>query len=164
MAKSEKYFEIPRGNEQESDEIRQALIDKIKQQEQASQRRTTPGNSPYPNYQPQQPQAQQPQAYQQQPVPNYAAPQNSPYQQVQQAPSQVPQQVPQQRPANNPYAGYGAYSSPFAEDNIPNDNKNNLVDATHSKEPVKYKPKKRRSAGKTFLILIIMVAIIFGLS
>lgn len=146
MARSEKYFEIPRGNEPETDEIRKALIDKIKQQEQINQS------------QPVQRPQQQNEIYNQAAAPNVAVQQNV-------APQPVQQQMPQaQNRVSNPYANYGAYSSPFAEDNKTTNTNNNLVDATHSKEPIKYKPKKRKSAAKTFLVLVLMVAIIFGLS
>lgn len=135
MAKSEKYFDIPRGNEKESDDIRQALIEKIKKQEAISQ-------NPQQVSQPQQ---------------------NISYQQYQQANQTNQIQFNNQAPVSQPnsYANYGAYSSPFAE---PDTKKDNLVDATHSNEPIKYKPKKRKSAAKTFLMLILMIAIIFGLS
>ena len=123
MARSEKYFEIPRGNEPETDEIRKALIDKIKQQEQINQSQPV-----------QRPQHQNA-IYNQEAAPNVAVQQNV-------APQPVQQQMPQaQNRASNPYANYGAYSSPFAEDNKTANTNNNLVDATHSKEPIKYKPK-----------------------
>lgn len=146
MARSEKYFEIPRGKEPETDEIRKALIDKIKQQEQINQ--AQPVQRPQQQYT----------NYTQAPAPNVAVQQN-----VVQQP--VRQQIPQAHyRASNPYANYGAYSSPFADDDRTVRENNNLIDAIHSKEPVKYKPKKRKSAAKTFLVLALMIAIIFGLS
>ena len=39
-----------------------------------------------------------------------------------------------------------------------------MASASHSREPVMYKPKKRQSAAKTVGILIAMVALVFGLS
>lgn len=39
-----------------------------------------------------------------------------------------------------------------------------FASASHSNEPVVYKPKKRKSAGKTVVILFVMIALIFGLS
>lgn len=143
MAKSEKYFEIPRGKETETDEIRKALIDKIKQQEQINHARPV-----------QRPQ-QQSTIYNHAPAPNVAVQQNIAQQPVQQ---QIPQE---QNRALNSYANYGAYSSPFAEQPK---QKVNLVEASHSSEPIKYKPRKRKSAAKTFFVLILMVVIIFGLS
>lgn len=140
MAKSEKYFEIPRGNEQETDNIRQALMDKIKKQEQISNN--------------------QAREYANQPVQRPTST-NMSFQQYQQRQAPQPQQRTVQRTNPNQYANYGTYSSPFANE-APK--KDNLVSATHSAEPIKYKPKKRKSAGKTFLLLVIMVAIIFGLS
>ena len=57
MARTEKYFNIPRGNEKESDDIRQALINKMKQQEQITN--NTSQNFQQPQHQQQQPQFQQ---------------------------------------------------------------------------------------------------------
>lgn len=154
MARTEKYFEIPRGNKDETDNIRQALIEKIKKQEQVSYNKVAsqaPVTNPY-------------QASVQRPVSPSA--QNMTHQQNQQQQYQQYQQNINQQPQAfrpNQYTSYGAYSSPFAEGRNQYGN-NNLVDATHSKEPIKYKPKKRKSAGKTFLILVLMIAIIFGLS
>lgn len=47
----------------------------------------------------------------------------------------------------------------------PVDRKNErLADATHSKEKVQYKPRARKSFGKSVLTLAIMLALIFGLA
>lgn len=59
-------------------------------------------------------------------------------------------------------------TSPFVMphgNNVSFQNTQNAVQAaSHSKEPVTYKPKQRKSAGKTFLFLILLIAIILGLS
>lgn len=215
MAKSHKYFEIPRGSERESDDIRQALINKIKQQEKyrSDGAHSVRNQQVYAQHQPQQQaqqqtyaqhqqQTQQQQAYskpqhqtQQQTYPQpqhqiqqqqaYSQPQPQTQQQTfaqsqpeaqqpfqdfqnrsfkdfqQQKESQLFQDQPIPRTNPNQYSSFGAYSSPFADTSS---QKNDLVDATHSSEPIKYKPKKRKSAGKTILMLVLMLAIIFGLS
>lgn len=74
--------------------------------------------------------------------------------------------------AQNSYTAEQDYSSPFAAKpntqadftHLPPNNGSNMAAATHSNEPVMYKPKKRKSAGKTFLFLIGMIILIFGLS
>lgn len=162
MAKDGKNFEIPRGPENSSENIRRALMAKIKEQENLSQ-----GASATQSYH--QPQ-QQPQASVN-PYPNYTQnpgqgsgyQQNVNYQQYEQArqANQIQYNSPVSNPGYNQNANYGTYASPFAQ---PNTNEEGLVDAVHSQEPVKYKPKKRTSAGKTILFLIAMIALIFGLS
>ena len=131
MARNGKDINIPMGPKSQSEDIREALMAKMKQQEELSH------------------------------ASHAAQPAQTPQQQTPQQP-QAPVQRQQQ------YANYGAYSSPFRDTKAPSqpftNSPNNLVDAIHANEPIQYKPKKRKSAAKTLLVLFLMIAIIFSLS
>lgn len=129
MAKLDKDINIPKGPQRQSEDIREALMQKVKQQQE-----------------------------QQQSAPNVEQPQfnNQP-------------QIPHSQATDpNRYAGYGTYSSPF-NNSAPGSgptmrSSSNLIDAIHANEAVQYKPKKRKSAARTFIVLFIMIALILSLS
>ena len=103
---------------------------------------------------------------------------NMSYQQYQQNIGRA--QQPQNNYSYNQNAGFSqasqssyshqTYSSPFAQQTNQDvtfrgaPQQPAMASASHSREPVMYKPKKRQSAAKTVGILIAMVALVFGLS
>ncbi len=142
MARSGKDINIPLGPQKQSEDIREALIRKVKEQEQIANSQTIHEQEE-----------------------TFARPETqvNPVQYNNQANSQ-----PYVSASNKQYSGYGTYSSPFNNNpqtsNPTMRTSSNLIEAIHANEPVKYKPKKRKSAVKTFLVLILMIAFIFGLS